>query len=124
MPEFWFVMQIAMRAGFATSYPVNGLLRRKGIEEKMWGIARGLFFDAGLGLSPRLGRRNVSAFTLLLLRGKHLEQAAPPEPAMVVAVGLRLARGAGRQHRAPLVDRRRHPEPRLRAVEAIAKRLV
>jgi hypothetical protein len=34
-PEFWFVMQIAMLAGFATSYPVNWLLLRKGIKEKM-----------------------------------------------------------------------------------------
>jgi hypothetical protein len=34
-PEFWFMMQIAMLAGFATSYPVNWLLLRKGIKEKM-----------------------------------------------------------------------------------------
>ncbi|MGN6543419.1 MAG: DUF4396 domain-containing protein [Aureliella sp.] len=35
MPEFWFVMQIAMLAGFATSYPVNWWLIRQGIKEKM-----------------------------------------------------------------------------------------
>lgn len=35
MPEFWFMMQIAMLAGFATSYPVNWWLIRKGIKEKM-----------------------------------------------------------------------------------------
>ena len=34
-PEFWFMMQIAMLVGFATSYPVNWLLLRKGIKEKM-----------------------------------------------------------------------------------------
>ena len=34
-PEFWFVMQIAMLAGFATSYPVNWWLIRAGIKEKM-----------------------------------------------------------------------------------------
>lgn len=34
-PEFWFMMQIAMIAGFATSYPVNWLLIRRGIKEKM-----------------------------------------------------------------------------------------
>jgi hypothetical protein len=34
-PEFWFMMQIAMLAGFATSYPVNWLLLRKGIKERM-----------------------------------------------------------------------------------------
>lgn len=35
MPEFWFMMQIAMLAGFVTSYPVNWWLIRKGIKEKM-----------------------------------------------------------------------------------------
>ena len=34
-PEFWFVMQIAMLAGFATAYPVNWALIRSGIKEKM-----------------------------------------------------------------------------------------
>jgi len=34
-PEFWFAMQLAMLAGFATSYPVNWWLIRKGIKEKM-----------------------------------------------------------------------------------------
>lgn len=34
-PEFWFVMQLAMLAGFATAYPVNWWLIRKGIKEKM-----------------------------------------------------------------------------------------
>ena len=33
--EFWFMMQIAMLCGFATSYPVNWWLIRKGIKEKM-----------------------------------------------------------------------------------------
>lgn len=32
---FWFMMQIAMLAGFATSYPVNWWLVRKGIKEAM-----------------------------------------------------------------------------------------
>ncbi len=35
MPEFWFMMQIAMLAGFATAYPVNWWLIRKGVKEKM-----------------------------------------------------------------------------------------
>jgi hypothetical protein len=34
-PEFWFTMQIAMLAGFATSYPVNWWLIRVGIKEAM-----------------------------------------------------------------------------------------
>jgi len=34
-PVFWFMMQIAMLAGFATSYPANGWLIRKGIKEAM-----------------------------------------------------------------------------------------
>jgi Domain of unknown function (DUF4396) len=34
-PEFWFVMQIAMLAGFATSYPVNWWLIRRGVKERM-----------------------------------------------------------------------------------------
>lgn len=34
-PEFWFMMQIAMVAGFATAYPVNWWLLRAGIKEKM-----------------------------------------------------------------------------------------
>jgi hypothetical protein len=34
-PEFWFAMQLAMLAGFATSYPVNWWLVRKGLKEKM-----------------------------------------------------------------------------------------
>jgi hypothetical protein len=34
-PEFWFMMQIAMICGFATSYPVNWWLIRRGIKEKM-----------------------------------------------------------------------------------------
>lgn len=33
--EFWFVMQIAMCAGFATAYPVNWWLISAGIKEKM-----------------------------------------------------------------------------------------
>jgi hypothetical protein len=34
-PEFWFAMQIAMLAGFVTSYPINWWLIRAGIKEKM-----------------------------------------------------------------------------------------
>ena len=34
-PEFWFVMQIAMLAGFCTAYPVNWWLIRSGIKERM-----------------------------------------------------------------------------------------
>ena len=34
-PEFWFMMQIAMIAGFATSYPVNWWLIRSGVKERM-----------------------------------------------------------------------------------------
>jgi hypothetical protein len=34
-PVFWFMMQIAMLAGFLTSYPVNWWLIRKGIKEAM-----------------------------------------------------------------------------------------
>ncbi len=34
-PEFWLAMQIAMLCGFATSYPVNWLLVRAGLKEKM-----------------------------------------------------------------------------------------
>ncbi|WP_374944145.1 DUF4396 domain-containing protein [Sphingomonas sp.] len=34
-PEFWFAMQLAMLAGFATSYPVNWRLIRAGLKEKM-----------------------------------------------------------------------------------------
>lgn len=34
-PEFWLAMQWAMLAGFATSYPVNWLLVRSGIKERM-----------------------------------------------------------------------------------------
>jgi hypothetical protein len=34
-PEFWFMMQIAMLAGFVTSYPVNWWLIEAGIKERM-----------------------------------------------------------------------------------------
>lgn len=34
-PVFWFMMQLAMLAGFLTSYPVNWWLLRVGIKEKM-----------------------------------------------------------------------------------------
>ena len=34
-PEFWFMMQIAMLAGFATAYPVNWGLIRAGVKERM-----------------------------------------------------------------------------------------
>lgn len=34
-PEFWFAMQMAMLAGFATSYPVNWWLIRSGAKEAM-----------------------------------------------------------------------------------------
>ncbi len=34
-PVFWFMMQIAMLAGFLTAYPVNWWLLRKGIKEIM-----------------------------------------------------------------------------------------
>lgn len=33
--EFWFMMQIAMICGFITSYPINWILIRRGIKEKM-----------------------------------------------------------------------------------------
>ena len=35
MPEFWFMMQIAMIAGFFTSYPVNWWLIQAGVKERM-----------------------------------------------------------------------------------------
>lgn len=35
MPEFWFMMQIAMLFGLATSYPVNAWLLKSGIKEPM-----------------------------------------------------------------------------------------
>ena len=34
-PEFWFVMQVAMLAGFVTAYPVNWWLLKAGIKETM-----------------------------------------------------------------------------------------
>ncbi|QDL93629.1 DUF4396 domain-containing protein [Paroceanicella profunda] len=34
-PEFWFAMQIAMLAGFATAFPVNWWLIRSGVKERM-----------------------------------------------------------------------------------------
>jgi hypothetical protein len=34
-PEFWFAMQLAMLAGFCTSYPVNWWLIRSGVKEAM-----------------------------------------------------------------------------------------
>jgi hypothetical protein len=34
-PVFWFMMQLAMIAGFLTSYPVNWWLVRSGIKEEM-----------------------------------------------------------------------------------------
>lgn len=34
-PEFWFAMQIAMLCGFCTAYPVNWLLVKAGLKEKM-----------------------------------------------------------------------------------------
>jgi hypothetical protein len=34
-PEFWFTMQIAMLAGFITSYPVNWWLIKIGVKERM-----------------------------------------------------------------------------------------
>jgi Domain of unknown function (DUF4396) len=34
-PEFWFMMQIAMVAGFLTSYPVNWWLISRGVKERM-----------------------------------------------------------------------------------------
>ena len=34
-PEFWVVMQVAMVAGFACAYPVNGWLVRRGLKEAM-----------------------------------------------------------------------------------------
>jgi len=33
-PALWFAMQLAMLAGFATSYPVNWWLIRKGLKEE------------------------------------------------------------------------------------------
>lgn len=34
-PVFWFTMQVAMLCGFATAYPVNWILIKKGIKESM-----------------------------------------------------------------------------------------
>jgi Domain of unknown function (DUF4396) len=33
--EFWFTMQLAMLAGFVTSYPVNWWLIEAGVKEEM-----------------------------------------------------------------------------------------
>ena len=35
MPEFWFMMQLGMLTGFATSYPINWWLIRRGVKEAM-----------------------------------------------------------------------------------------
>lgn len=35
MPEFWFMMQIAMICGFITAYPINWWLVKRGIKERM-----------------------------------------------------------------------------------------
>ncbi|MGY4500516.1 hypothetical protein ACVWYH_004447 [Bradyrhizobium sp. GM24.11] len=35
MPEFWFMMQIAVMAGFLTSYPVNWWLIKTGVKERV-----------------------------------------------------------------------------------------
>jgi hypothetical protein len=34
-PVFWVMMQVAMLAGFLTSYPVNVVLLRHGLKERM-----------------------------------------------------------------------------------------
>ncbi|HWU72719.1 MAG TPA: DUF4396 domain-containing protein [Sphingomonas sp.] len=34
-PEFWFAMQLAMLAGFCTSYPANWMLIKAGLKERM-----------------------------------------------------------------------------------------
>jgi hypothetical protein len=34
-PVFWFMMQIAMLAGFATAYPVTWWLLKRGVKEPM-----------------------------------------------------------------------------------------
>ena len=34
-PIFWFMMQVATLVGFATAYPVNGWLIRRGWTERM-----------------------------------------------------------------------------------------
>jgi hypothetical protein len=34
-PVFWFLLQIAMAAGFLTAYPVNWWLMKSGLKEKM-----------------------------------------------------------------------------------------
>jgi hypothetical protein len=34
-PVFWFMMQVAMLAGFLTAYPVNWWLVRSGMKERM-----------------------------------------------------------------------------------------
>jgi hypothetical protein len=34
-PVFWFMMQLAMFAGFATSYPINWWLVKSGVKERM-----------------------------------------------------------------------------------------
>ena len=34
-PTYWFMMQIGMVIGFATSYPMNWFLIRKGLKEAM-----------------------------------------------------------------------------------------
>ncbi|HWE45894.1 MAG TPA: DUF4396 domain-containing protein [Caulobacteraceae bacterium] len=34
-PEFWFAMQIAMLCGFVTAYPINWLLVKTGVKERM-----------------------------------------------------------------------------------------
>lgn len=34
-PVFWFAMQLAMLAGFATAYPMNWWLVRSGVKERM-----------------------------------------------------------------------------------------
>lgn len=53
-PSFWFMMQIAMLCGFATSYPVNWWLLRSGIKKKMsaWTVPLGAAQKRGRAARP------------------------------------------------------------------------
>jgi hypothetical protein len=45
--EFWVAMQLAMIAGFATSYPMNWWLIRVGIKERKCSSGGGRYTDGG-----------------------------------------------------------------------------
>jgi len=99
-PAFWFVMSMALLAGFAIAYPTNWWLVANNLKHGMMTVRRagasvptGVHVDAGhaaIGVVGQVGRVGDTASGM----GHEHPAPVPPVPVMILVSLLALAAGA------------------------------